>query len=332
MALDNQTNEKRYAITMNFYNLFSIGDKNLNINSDNLNVGGIFLCVCNELLGSKVKDADDLQDKIAQSNTLEFVKKSLFFRLNEARKSKRGAGAVEDTFEKVIGYDDEDIYEDKAGNQADLSALKTMESHLVESICDYADTWDINIFNLESGDTGLDRVIKKLMPTYPNSIDITNYAVIDADIDNNSEASPNFAVDVTVSLHGSEWVVQTWDGVISADCQTTVDGNYIELSTPAFSERLIDAVHVTCCHVAQTAIDKDISSELMLREDIATQAKLMFELLPTLEGATAATYAIMADKLSKLTPTSDDEAIKELRFSYQCSDDISRKILSAVAA
>ena len=321
---------------MNFYNLFSISDKNLNINSDNLNVGGILLCVCNELLGSKVKDADDLQDKIAQSNTLEFVKKSLFFRLNEARKSKRGAGAVEDTFEKVSGYDDEDIYADKAGNKVDLSALKTMESHLAESICDYADTWDINIFNLESGDTGLDRVIKKLMPTYPSSVDITNYAVIDADTDDNSAASPNFAVDVTVSLHGSEWVVQTWDGAISADCQTTVDGNYIELSTPAFSERLIDAVHVTCCHVAQTAINEDISSELMLREDIATQAKLMFELLPALEGATAATYAIMADKLSKLTltrtRTSDDEAIKALRFSYQCSDDISRKILSAVAA
>ena len=245
-------------MTMSFYNLFSINGKDLSVNSDNLNVGGIFLCVCNELLGSTVKDADDLQRKISQSNTLEFVKKSLFFRLNEARKSKRGA--VEDTFEKVSGYDDEDIYADKAGNKVDLSALKTMEEDLAESICDYADTWDINIFNLESGDTGLDRVIKTLMPTYPNSVEVTNYTVLIDDTDSNSETNPDFAVDVTISLHGSEWVVQTWNGAISADCQTTVDGNYIELSTPAFSERLIDAVHVTCCHVAQTAINKDTST------------------------------------------------------------------------
>ena len=260
MASANQTKIKGFIMSKNFYNLFSINSKNLAINSDNLNTGGIFLCVCNELLGSKVKDANDLRSKIIQSNSLDFVKKSLFTKLQAARKSKTTDSS--DTFEKISSYDDEDIYMDNAGNRVDLSALTVMEEVLVEDICEYADDWGISIFNLNDGEAGFDRVIKVVMQKYPTNIEISNYQVITAnDKEEGDYDGADFAVDVTVKLYGSEWVVQTWNGSITDDCQTTVDGHYIELHNPNFSERLIEAVYTVCCAFAQDTISKDVATK-----------------------------------------------------------------------
>lgn len=313
-------------MTEDYYNLFSIDGSNLNINSKHLNVNGIFLCVCNELLGQKIKDADDLQNKITNSEALKTIKSTLFFKLSEARMSQRGYNPDKfEKIEKVDCYDDEDIYVDKSGNRVNLSALKAMEINLFEDICEYSNAWGINIFNLDDGDTAFDRVVKVMMGFFPSSINITNYQVITNEEVSETDIVTNYAVDVTVQLYGSEWVVQTWNGQISKDCQTTVDGNYLELSTPAFSEQLHKSIQAICCHVANIAIDNDMSSALMTHANIAAKAQVMFNLLPPMENATASTYAIMADRLSNFP--NDNDAAELLRLTYQCTSDVSRKLL-----
>lgn len=243
-------------MNVNLGGLISLDNKSLSVNANQLNSDGIFLCVCNELLGCRVKDPDELQRKITQSETLYSVKKNLFHALEKIRKKKHGK--AKDCFEKITCYDDEDIYMDKAGNRVDLSTLKTMELNLFESICEYADERGINIFGIDDEDLDLDRVIKAIMARYPDSIGIVSTEIVN----NEDGREGNFAIDVAVKLYGDEWIVQTWDGYISNDCQTTINGNYIELSSRSTCERLVDAINTVCCDAARKTIDSSISADL----------------------------------------------------------------------
>lgn len=232
------------------YSFFILNKNILDIKAENFNFDVIKLCLVNEIFGVDIKNREILEQQILQSSTLGFVRNSLFSELQSARKPK----SKQAVFNRTLSFGDQDIHQDKDGNRVDISALKTMQINLLEAISDCED------------ENTVDQMLKKEMLACLSKIQISRYEIItDADFldnRNTTKTGTNIAVDVEFVLDGNEWVVQTWDGFVDDSCQTTIDGNYIELFSTPVSERLLDAVYYACKLVAIDAIKERSNTTL----------------------------------------------------------------------
>lgn len=230
------------------YEFYILNDKNLNVKAENINSDAIRLCLIHELFSMETKDKEYLERKVFQSSTLEFVINDLFLKLKSARKPH----SQDITFNKIDSFDNEYIYEDKDGNRVDISALKLMQVELAKKLKSCEETSEF------AG------VLKTEMMACLNDIHIPRYEIITnedfLDNRNTTKTGTNIAVDVSFTLDGNEWVVQTWNGFVDDSCQTTIDDNYIELFNNPVSQRLLCAVYYACRLTADDAI-KDRSDE-----------------------------------------------------------------------
>lgn len=224
--------------------------KKQDFDDKNFNIDSIKLCVLQELLSSieVVTNRQELMAHINQSEVLKTIKRELFCSFDALVTKK--VGFVEQ-YKKIS----EGKYLSVDGRQLDIRALLRLEDDLARDIYSTVQLLSDDPYMASER---LRAAIYELSLACIKELTIERFDLI-----NDSEpVDPNrFAVDVQFNLDGNIWSVQTWGGKVNADCQTTVNDQYLEVYKPTINKALIDGVNSISSFIASNSIEAHLSKK-----------------------------------------------------------------------
>lgn len=233
---------------------FVFQSKKQGFNDKNFNIDSIRLCVLQELLNSaaSISSRQELQAHINQSEVLKIIKKDLFNSFDALVVKGTDFGCIEQ-YKKIS----EGKYLSVDGRQLDIRALLQLETDLERDIDHTAQLLSKNPYTVFES---LRAAIYELSITCLKGVSIEKFCLVG---DNQSAATNRFAVDVQFNLDGNIWLVQTWDGKVDGDCQTTINEQYLEIYMPAISEVLIAGINSISSLIASNSIEAHLSKKMV---------------------------------------------------------------------